>query len=1106
MFNRGVDELLQALPQLSGLDVDRIRRMLTRAWLEAVDLRDLGGDGVSGSQDLGDLRRLATALEVYAILADEIDSETRKACAFVAAEALEVVREVVTLNPGLSRPWLFGTQDRFQRVEAGLLYLIAGFDANAALVGRDLGIQPTDDLTAAGQVESWTLASIRGLLQLKLPPGDAQPPPLALDAKLHGRLRNAILSRLGEAVRAHLLWLMFITDDSTSGIGAIRSLIADIERPAAGFDASASYSDLHHLALLLVVALGGTADRALRRLPPPPDDDGRFVQFQRHRSEERPLLWPAAAAYAKAAMPGPHTHAVVSVPTGAGKSAVAELAIAQAIRHGWVLYLSPTNALAGQIRRQLNEVIGALPGVMIREFVGGAEYTELAGEALGTVGESQILVMTPEKCSLALRQDPTAFERMTLCVVDEAHALGEAGQRAVIAELVVSEVLYRAPNARVLMLSALMANPADIADWLQGATGVDACVVDTPWRPTRTLRAIAGLDRGRYRLNRHAAAKKAAGLSGHLKNAPFDAPLALFVGLQGAWRTSDPSDFAFAPTSIRISLKYHRGNGVNLSGYVNLTVQALVQALGQENHRVLAFLPSSKHYCFGVARKMIGFAEAEPVELTEEIDAQLLLSEAELGGPSALRAALGKRLAVHTSAMLAEERRASELAFEMGIARAMFATGTMAQGLNLPATVVVIGGTKIGWNQTASSQEEKERARAQLLNAIGRAGRANVAPRSMAIVVPDNAIEVDTNTQAANTVVQADFLRDEDASTEVTSQLRGLIYDAMNGSLDVDTMTSSEQTAFAFLSYAAEGNAAEGVLRRSWAVHSAGATSSAAQLGRMLDDAGGAFLRSRSAPAWVALAAHRSGVALPDAASLYRVLRQHLIDNAPPSTIREWARAMLIVLYTLDIDELGRVLLAQPFASTQIAPIWSGSNDKRSGWRMLDSALAAWFDGKPLIEVARFIERRDPQGKFERGQQDPLPRTLRVVNDGFGFRLSLVAGALGAIVAAGRENSAAPTWDLPEDSTRTLALLPLAIRYGAGSPSVIAWMRAGARPRVVAHLLDRLVHPPAGLDDDALHSWARTQLRSIGRREIEPANTEEERALINALVTASTAI
>ena len=830
-------------------------------------------------------------------------------------------------------------------------------------------------------------------------------------------------------------------------------------------------------------------------------DGGRFEDFQRQRASTRPLLWPSAAEYAELALPGPHAHAVVSVPTGAGKSAVAELAIAQAVRDGWVLYLSPTNALAGQIRRQLNEVVGQLSGVTVREFVGGVEYTELEGEDLGIIGERQILVMTPEKCSLALRQNPEAFGRMAFCVVDEAHILGEPGARAVIAELVLSEVLHRAPQARVLMLSALLANPADIAGWLRDATGIDAQVIDSPWRPTRTLRAIAGFDLERSNEVAERAVNSVQALPAHRKNIKFNAPLALFAGLQGAWRTSELVDFAFVPTTIEAPVKYHRDKGLNFDGYLNPTVQALVQGLGEHRHRVLAFLPRNKHYSFLAARDIPGFVGDTSVELGPEINALLVLADAELGTPSALRDALGKRVGVHTSAMLQEERRASELAFEREVAWVMFATGTMAQGLNLPATAVVIGGTKIGWDQSATSEQQRQRERAQLLNAIGRAGRANVAPRSMAIVVPDKVIAFSTETDAATTIQRADFLREEDASTEINSQLDGLIARALDGTLDMTNMSSAEQTAFAFLSYAAEGNDAQGVLRRSWAIQRAAATAQAEEIARVLGQLGSAFLDSRSAPAWVALAAHRSGLALPETARLHGALRQHLADAPPPTTIRQWADTMIAVLRTMPPDELERALPSKPYESTRLAPIWRENVAQRNdGWAALQATLTAWFEGQPLLQVAAQTEQKDPTGKTGRGQQDPLPRTLRVINEGFGFGLAIVAGALGAIVAAGRETDPEGPWLLPADSARALALLPLAVRFGAATPSTIAWIRAGARPRVVAHLLDRLIEAPSDMDDDDLRSWASRQLKDIADEYIRPATGDEERALITAML------
>lgn len=1105
MFNQGVDELLESLPAIGELDPSGVRRMLSRAWLDAVDRRDLGGSDSGGEAFTRDLRRLATALEVHAILVPDVSTETMRACAFVGAEALEIAREM-SANEGEAEeePWLFGTRLRFERVEAGLLYLIAGYDANAGINGRALDQPPSQ---GDESIAEWSLSLIVDFLMLRSSPRRDPPSPPGEDALLSERVRHAIWSNIGNAIRDHLDWLTFGDEGTDTAATRLRNLAEQLESRGDGSAGSAHHSDLHHLVLLIATACDATMSRALRRIPPPDDDSGRFLDYQRRRARDRPLLWPAAADYAAAALPGPHAHAVVSVPTGAGKSAVAELAIAQAVRDGWVLYLAPTNALVGQIRRQLYEVIGKLQGVEVREFLGGSEYTELAGEALGEIADRQVLAMTPEKCSLALRQSPEVFERLALCVVDEAHTLGARDARAVIAELVVSEVLHRAPATRVLMMSALLKNPEELAQWLTGATGLEAVVVNRPWRPTRTLRAIAGFDEEQADAAADSAQAELEQLPARRKKVEFEAPIALLAGLQGAWQSSDPADYALVRTSVTSPLGWHRTKGAILDGYRNPAVRSLVQALGERNHRVLAFLPRSRHDSFSLARDIEGFARAgETIALGDEIAALLRLADAELGVPSMLRDALSKRVAVHTSAMLREEQRASELAFEGEVAWALFATGTMAQGLNLPATAVLIGGTEIGWDKEASEAEKAQRARSQLLNAIGRAGRANVAARSMAIVVPNRALAFNPHTNAAEAVEDAQFLQEEDASSDVASQLDGLVTRALDGSLDMRTMSVPEETAFAFLSFAAGNGDAEGVLSRSWAAQRAGAAQQADEVANILGRLGESFLSDANAPEWVALAAHRAGLALPEAAALHTVLRAWLTDHPAPVTIEEWAVALMTILGSLPLPSLHRVLPRGPYKSTVLARAWSDDPaESEAGWNAWQATLTAWLRGDSLLDVAAQAHQQNLQDNARRGQNDPLPRILRVVNEGFGFGLATAAGTLGAIVSAGQEEEGDDPWALPPDAARSLTLLPLAIRLGAGTPLSVAWMRAGARPRAVAHLLSRRIAEPthlAELDDDALRAWARSRLDEIAEQALDVAQSPEERALLAAMVIA----
>lgn len=1103
MFNRGVDQLLRALPDLADLSGDNVRRLITRAWLEAVDRRDLGGPGIDAAAEAGDLRRLATALEVHAILGLDLQEETIRACALVAAEALEVASDIASLvEEPEPLPWILGSRQRFERVEASLLYLIAGYDANAAVAARRIGRREEGD-DAEADVSEWCLGMVRALVQLRRPSSEGPPEPPGPDAWLPEQIRHEIWSQMGSLVGAHVRWLRFEEEDDQGAPAALRQLASQLERGRDGAAVAASHADLHHLLLLLTAACEGTTQRALRGVSSPEGDGGRFANYQRRRADTRPLLWPAAVEYAAKALPGPDAHAVISVPTGAGKFGVAEMAVAQAVRTGWVLYHAPTNALVGQVRRQLVEVVGRLAGVSVREFLGGAEYTELAGEALGDIEERQVLVMTPEKCSLALRQSPEAFERLALCVVDEAHNLGQRDSRAVIAELVCSEVLHRAPEVRVLMLSALLRDPGELAEWLAGATGVEALVIDQPWRPTRTLRAVAGFDRDEADTAAEMAEAQLEELPPSRKKIEFQAPIALFAGLQGAWRTEDSDDYALVRTSITAPLILHREKGASLEGYRNPAVRSIVQALGEQGHRVLAFLPRSKHDSFTLARDIPGFEDRTPEEGDADIDALLNLVDAELGVPSALRDALAKGVAVHTGAMLREEQRASELAFEREVAVAMFATGTLAQGLNLPATAVVIGGTDIGYDAHATAADKAERARAQLLNAIGRAGRAYVAARSMAIVVPNRALGFSAATSAAETVSQATFLREEDASTEIASQLDNLIERALDGTLDMRTMSASEQTAFAFLSFAAGDDNAEGVLGRSWGAHRAAAAARADQIADGLQRLGDRFLADAKAPSWVALAAHRAGLALPETAELHTALRERLEHWTAPTSVGDWADRMIAVLRNLPAAVLARTLPSAPYKSTLVAGAWGEDRHAQdAAWEAFARTLDVWLNGEPLIVVASEAHGEDLERNPGRGSRDPIPRVLRLVTDGFGFGLAIVAGALGATVAAGQEADPQGPWDLPGESARALALLPLAIRLGAGTPGAIAWMRAGARPRAVAHMLDGRIAVPHELDDDELRVWAWRSLQQIGDLTLDPAESDDERALLASLILA----
>jgi hypothetical protein len=1078
MFDRGVNALLDRLPTLGELDPAAARRLLTGAFLEMLAVRDLGAE-LEKSNRASELRRLATALELHAVLAPEIDDETRRACAFVAAEALEIHRELSggeVATPPESVGGVGATT--YAAAEAAALYVIAGFDANAAVASRALQ-QPTvvADLPEERAV-TYAIRVVRSFFELRrsTQPDPGEPPD---ELPLASQVRWELWRQIARCVSDQTAWLQLEQGAPADAADRLRTLserLIDAQR----------HLDIALMARLLADAADAMRGRAVRSVGQE-TPGGPWDGYVAERVKQRPLLWPAARIFAREALPGPHASAVVTVPTGGGKSEVAEIAIAQALAEGWVLYLAPTNALVAQILRDLEARFAGTPDIRIRGFLGGAEYSELDGETLGNIEEPQVVVMTPEKCSLALRQSPDSFTSLRLLVMDECHLLGEPGSRGVLAELVISEVAYRAPNAPVVMLSALVANADELSDWLRQSTGRETVAIREPWRPTRTLRAVLGIDDLRVR----AAADDTLPIfaqNPRRREVNFDAPVSVIANLQGAWKSVDPNDYMTIATDLTVPLTIRRENSGQLrpkpGGYVNAASGRLTAHLAARGHRVLTFLPKSRHYSFSVARDLEPLTPRPRANTPHgQIAAHLDLADFELGVESVLRELIDRGVAVHTSAMLRDEQRASEIAFSYGQAVALFATGTLAQGLNLPATAVVVGGTEVGHDPDVSLTVREERARSQLLNAIGRAGRAYVASRSLGIVIPDRWFLLGSDTAPTIPREGAPFLEHDDASTQVRSQIEPLIQGALTtGTLAVGALTEQEETAFAFLSLASD-EASRNVVRRSFGAYRLGIgqdDQSSGQVATAVREAGSAFVTATGAPQWIREASNASGMNLPATAGLYRSATLQIAEGTPTS-LAQWRQLLVASIAALDPRLCRLTLSARAFDATPIEPLFAddASDAQRSAAaEALDDLISAWMRGDPIADIA--ASTLEPAADMSaRTQGRPLPKILSVIDQGIGFGVARAAGVLAAFGATSALRDVDGPWSLPDETRHILDLLPVAVRFGCDDLASVAWFRWGVRRRRLAHLLAEYFPPPAETRGDELRDWITTQRREF---------------------------
>lgn len=165
---------------------------------------------------------------------------------------------------------------------------------------------------------------------------------------------------------------------------------------------------------------------------------------------------------------------VLQLPTGAGKTWLAERAIADTIeRGGRAVYLTPLRALANELLERWRRSFSRHEiGVFTGESGGKQRYPVPFERA-------SVLIMTPERldaCTRHWRSHWSWIPAVDLIVADEFHLLGDPSRGARL-EGALSRIRRLNPHARIVGLSATLGNADELADWLGGVS------YRNDWRP-----------------------------------------------------------------------------------------------------------------------------------------------------------------------------------------------------------------------------------------------------------------------------------------------------------------------------------------------------------------------------------------------------------------------------------------------------------------------------------------------------------------------------------------------------------------------------------------------------------------------------------------------
>lgn len=496
-----------------------------------------------------------------------------------------------------------------------------------------------------------------------------------------------------------------------------------------------------HLAALLSMAEPALLRSALAAVEPPAGvDPPSWRGVLEVLARRRPVLWRNHREAVATGFLEPGTSAVLTFPTGAGKSTVTELKVAATVLMGQrAIILVPTLSLLAQ---QANAIRSALPQAKVF-----AQNDVIAGLEPDRAATADVLVFTPESCLASLGSDPGQFGDVGLIVFDEAHLLHSpelaGSRRAVDANLCLLLLADKYGSADLLLVSAMIGNAELLRDWLADLTGRTALALNDPWKPTRQARGAVVYREQEIRELQDVVSE--AMQSGDTKGPPTAlraqmgaTPLGFF-GLRTTWESLESSDYRWVelvdhPVPLALTAK----RPWQLTGNANVLAASIASSGAASDRKVLVFVQQVA-WTVSTARE-INPSSARTTKLRADERAMLKRAIQLAGSAEALYGTFGSDYVVgdalpHHGLLLPEERWLHEKLFSRadGVP-VLVATSTLAQGMNLPSEIVIIAGDRrfdlaAGRNERLEAQE--------LLNAAGRAGRAGMTSNGLVVVIPN---------------------------------------------------------------------------------------------------------------------------------------------------------------------------------------------------------------------------------------------------------------------------------------------------------------------------------------------------------------------------------
>ena len=403
---------------------------------------------------------------------------------------------------------------------------------------------------------------------------------------------------------------------------------------------------------------------------------------------------------------------LVCAPTGAGKTVVGEFAVHLALAGGTkCFYTTPIKALSNQKHAELTARYGA-------QNVG-----LLTGDT-AINSSAPVVVMTTEVLRNMLYANSTTLDGLSHVVMDEVHYLADRFRGAVWEEV----ILHLPQDVHLVSLSATVSNAEEFGAWITEVRGSTEVIVDEHrpvplWQHMLVGRRLFDLF--------DTKALRTAQESGQ-KNLVLDADLVRYV------KQRESLDRSFEP-----GINSRTGRRTGGRGRPQATrrpiprpdVIALLDAEGLLPAITFVFSRSGCEQaltqCLRSPVVLTDQAQAEEIgRIVDKHVAEFSPADLDLLGYEEWRAALLRGFAAHHAGMLPAFRHAVEELFVKGLVRAVFATETLALGINMPARTVVLE-RLVKYN----GESHVELTPGEYTQLTGRAGRRGIDIEGHAVVL-----------------------------------------------------------------------------------------------------------------------------------------------------------------------------------------------------------------------------------------------------------------------------------------------------------------------------------------------------------------------------------